>query len=159
MRTLTVFAIWLIIWRWLLCHQQSVSIKIISGVIIFKMKFSSLSSYLCEHHDNCYTAFCHTLSHPSIYPPTYPHYNAPGELMREKCVCGFSTVDNISLLNLEGTGMIGVPGIAQRLFGKMSHSLIKCLLLPQQCRQLKLELKWSVIQLLDNYPRYRKMNM
>lgn len=37
--------------------------------------------------------------------------------MREKCVCGFSTVDNISLLNIEGTGMIGVPGIAQRLFG------------------------------------------
>jgi bifunctional aspartokinase / homoserine dehydrogenase 1 len=42
--------------------------------------------------------------------------------MREKCVCGFSTVDNISLLNLEGTGMIGVPGIAQRLFGKMSST-------------------------------------
>jgi hypothetical protein len=42
----------------------------------------------------------------------------PGELMREKCVCGFSTIDNISLLNIEGTGMIGVPGIAQRLFGK-----------------------------------------
>ena len=38
--------------------------------------------------------------------------------MREKCVCGFSTIDNISLLNIEGTGMIGVPGIAQRLFGK-----------------------------------------
>jgi hypothetical protein len=46
--------------------------------------------------------------------------------MREKCVCGFSTVDNISLLNLEGTGMIGVPGIAQRLFGKMSSNTIKC---------------------------------
>ena len=27
-------------------------------------------------------------------------------------------MDNISLLNIEGTGMIGVPGIAQRLFGK-----------------------------------------
>ena len=39
--------------------------------------------------------------------------------MREKCVCGFSTVDNISLLNIEGTGMIGVPGIAQRLFGNI----------------------------------------
>ena len=51
----------------------------------------------------------------------HSHIFLLGELMREKCVCGFSTVDNISLLNLEGTGMIGVPGIAQRLFGKISQ--------------------------------------
>ena len=59
--------------------------------------------------------------------------------MREKCVCGFSTVDNISLLNLEGTGMIGVPGIAQRLFGKMIYGLIGLYdLFPLQCRRLDL---------------------
>ena len=53
-----------------------------------------------------------------------------GELMREKCVCGFSTVDNISLLNIEGTGMIGVPGIAQRLFGKPLFCSISVFFLP-----------------------------
>ena len=36
------------------------------------------------------------------------------EAVRERSVCGFTTVDNICLLNLEGTGMIGVPGIAHR---------------------------------------------
>lgn len=35
---------------------------------------------------------------------------AKGQLVREKCVCGFSTVDNITLINIEGTGLIGVPG-------------------------------------------------
>jgi len=56
---------------------------------------------------------------------------ARGELMREKCVCGFSTVDNISLLNLEGTGMIGVPGIAQRLFGALKSANISVMYIAQ----------------------------
>ena len=56
---------------------------------------------------------------------------AKGELMREKCVCGFSTVDNISLLNIEGTGMIGVPGIAQRLFGALKSANISVMYIAQ----------------------------
>jgi aspartokinase/homoserine dehydrogenase 1 len=51
--------------------------------------------------------------------------------MREKCVCGFSTVDNISLLNIEGTGMIGVPGIAQRLFGALKSANISVMYIAQ----------------------------
>lgn len=47
-----------------------------------------------------------------------------GAVATEKCVCGFSTVDDISLLNLEGAGMIGVPGIAQRLFGALNTANI-----------------------------------
>ena len=34
-------------------------------------------------------------------------------------VKGFSTIDDVALLNLEGTGMVGVPGIAERLFGAL----------------------------------------
>ena len=34
---------------------------------------------------------------------------------------GFSTVPNISLINVEGTGMMGVPGIANRLFGALKE--------------------------------------
>lgn len=40
----------------------------------------------------------------------------------QKClygVKGFSCIDNLSLLCVEGTGMIGVPGIAHRLFGAL----------------------------------------
>lgn len=54
-----------------------------------------------------------------------------GELVREKCVCGFSTVDNISLLNIEGSGMIGVPGIAHRLFGALKSASISVMFIAQ----------------------------
>jgi aspartokinase/homoserine dehydrogenase 1 len=36
-------------------------------------------------------------------------------------VRGFSTADGMALINVEGTGMIGVPGIAERLFGSLSR--------------------------------------
>lgn len=32
---------------------------------------------------------------------------------------GFAAVENMSLINVEGTGMIGVPGVAQKLFGAL----------------------------------------
>jgi len=54
-----------------------------------------------------------------------------GQIIREKCVCGFSTVDNIALLNIEGTGMIGVPGIAHRLFGALKASNISVMFIAQ----------------------------
>ena len=56
---------------------------------------------------------------------------AKGQIIREKCVCGFSTVDNIALLNIEGTGMIGVPGIAHRLFGALKAGNISVMFIAQ----------------------------
>ena len=32
---------------------------------------------------------------------------------------GFATVDDMALLNVEGTGMIGIPGVADKLFGAL----------------------------------------
>ena len=60
-------------------------------------------------------------------------FEAPqkGQVTREKCVCGFSTVDDITLYNLEGSGMIGVPGIAQRLFGALKAVNISVLFIAQ----------------------------
>jgi aspartokinase/homoserine dehydrogenase 1 len=40
--------------------------------------------------------------------------NAHGPVVK-----GFTTIDDIALLNLEGTGMVGVPGVAERLFGAL----------------------------------------
>lgn len=48
----------------------------------------------------------------------------PEKRIIERSVCGFTTIDNISLLNIEGTGMIGVPGVAHRLFGALSKDNI-----------------------------------
>jgi len=49
----------------------------------------------------------------------------------ESVVKGFSTVDDVALLNLEGTGMIGVPGIARRLFGALEDAGVSVILISQ----------------------------
>lgn len=46
-------------------------------------------------------------------------------------VKGFSTVDGIALLNLEGTGMVGVPGVAERLFGALRSARVSVVLISQ----------------------------
>ena len=51
--------------------------------------------------------------------------------VRERSVCGFTTVDGISLLNIEATGMIGVPGVAHRLFGALSTYNISVMFIAQ----------------------------
>ena len=46
-------------------------------------------------------------------------------------VKGITTVDKVTLLNLEGAGMIGVPGAAQRLFGALRDAGISVILISQ----------------------------
>lgn len=46
-------------------------------------------------------------------------------------VKAFSSVEGITLLNLEGTGMIGVPGIAQRLFAALQEVNVSVILISQ----------------------------
>jgi len=41
---------------------------------------------------------------------------APSSAMPVK---GFATIDDMALLNVEGTGMIGIPGVADKLFGAL----------------------------------------
>jgi bifunctional aspartokinase / homoserine dehydrogenase 1 len=46
-------------------------------------------------------------------------------------VKGFTTVSNVSLVNIEGTGMIGVPGIASRAFQALFTSNVSVILIAQ----------------------------
>jgi bifunctional aspartokinase / homoserine dehydrogenase 1 len=46
-------------------------------------------------------------------------------------VKGLATVESIALLNLEGTGMIGVPGTAHRLFGALRDEGISVVMISQ----------------------------
>lgn len=46
-------------------------------------------------------------------------------------VKGFATVDEIALVNVEGTGMIGVPGIAHRLFGALREAGVSVTMISQ----------------------------
>jgi aspartokinase/homoserine dehydrogenase 1 len=53
------------------------------------------------------------------------------EGLPRRAVAGFSTYDGISLVNLEGTGMIGVPGVAERLFGALRAAHVSVVLISQ----------------------------
>ncbi|MEI8299189.1 MAG: bifunctional aspartate kinase/homoserine dehydrogenase I [Pseudomonadota bacterium] len=46
-------------------------------------------------------------------------------------VKGITTIDAVALVNLEGAGMIGVPGTAQRLFGALQEAGISVILISQ----------------------------
>ena len=46
-------------------------------------------------------------------------------------VKGITSIDRIALINVEGTGMIGVPGTAQRLFGALREQGISVALISQ----------------------------
>ncbi len=46
-------------------------------------------------------------------------------------VKGITSIDHIALLNLEGAGMIGVPGTAHRLFGALHEAGISVILISQ----------------------------
>ncbi len=46
-------------------------------------------------------------------------------------VKGITTIDDVALLNLEGAGMIGVPGTAERLFGALRNAGISVILISQ----------------------------
>jgi aspartokinase/homoserine dehydrogenase 1 len=46
-------------------------------------------------------------------------------------VKGITTIDRIALVNLEGAGMIGVPGTAHRLFGALREEAISVILISQ----------------------------
>src|SRR5204863_1438644 len=46
-------------------------------------------------------------------------------------VKGITSIDRVALINLEGAGMIGVPGTAHRLFGALREEGISVILISQ----------------------------
>ncbi len=50
---------------------------------------------------------------------------------RETAVTGISSIPNISLLTLKGSGMVGVAGISMRLFGALANNDISVILITQ----------------------------
>lgn len=50
---------------------------------------------------------------------------------RDRCVCGFSSIDSMAMVNVEGSGMVGVKGVARRLFGTLETMGISVVLISQ----------------------------
>eukprot|EP00536_Pseudo-nitzschia_multiseries_P017489 jgi/Psemu1/321192/estExt_fgenesh1_pm.C_15840003 len=53
------------------------------------------------------------------------------ETQSDSCVCGFSSIDHMALINVEGSGLIGVQGVAKRLFGTLESRGINVVLISQ----------------------------
>lgn len=49
----------------------------------------------------------------------------------EHAVRGFATIDDVALVNVEGTGMIGVPGVSERVFASLHAANINVVLIAQ----------------------------
>ena len=49
----------------------------------------------------------------------------------EFAIQGISSISNIALLRLQGSGMVGVPGVSKRLFGALSNEKINIILISQ----------------------------
>ena len=52
-------------------------------------------------------------------------------LPKKGMITGISILDRISLINIEGTGMVGVPGFAKRVFGGLYDAGINIILISQ----------------------------
>lgn len=53
------------------------------------------------------------------------------EVATPQTVCGLSSINKIALLQLEGSGMIGIPGFSRRLFGALASQKVNVILITQ----------------------------
>jgi aspartokinase/homoserine dehydrogenase 1 len=96
-------------------------------------------------HDGACGGAQHPHPHPQHLQPRAPGlaHHEQGQRSRDapaaiaRAVAGFSTFDGISLVNVEGTGMIGVPGVAQRLFGALRDVGVSVVLISRRARSTR----------------------
>ena len=67
----------------------------------------------------------------NTFAPDHPATLICAKPQSALAVKGITTIENIALLNLEGAGMIGVPGTASRLFGALREEGISVVLISQ----------------------------
>ncbi len=70
----------------------------------------------------------------NTFQPDLPgsRIHAPGDPeLSESTVKGLAAIDSMALCNLEGAGMMGVPGIANRLFGALRNADISVVMISQ----------------------------
>ena len=53
------------------------------------------------------------------------------EISQTPPVKGFATIENMSLINVEGTGMVGIPGVSERLFGALKEIGVSVVMISQ----------------------------
>jgi aspartokinase/homoserine dehydrogenase 1 len=67
----------------------------------------------------------------NTFKPEHPGTRIHADAKSRFGVKGLATIESVALLNLEGTGLIGVPGTAQRLFGALRDDGISVVMISQ----------------------------
>ena len=70
-------------------------------------------------------------------------------LDRERCVCGFSSIERMAIINVEGSGMVGVKGVARRLFGTLESVGLNVVLISQASSEHSITIAISMKQAID----------
>ena len=71
------------------------------------------------------------LDHPGTTIGPKPPVESGVKYSMSALVKGFATIDSCSIINIEGTGMVGVPGTASRIFSKMRDAGINVIMISQ----------------------------
>ena len=67
----------------------------------------------------------------NTFNPAAPGSRISPETSTDVPVKGLASIDDMALINLEGTAMIGVPGISERLFGSLRASGVSVVMISQ----------------------------
>lgn len=67
----------------------------------------------------------------NTFNPTHPGTKIHERSASGHPIKGFAMVDGMALINVEGTGMIGVPGVANRLFGALREVAVSVVMISQ----------------------------
>jgi aspartokinase/homoserine dehydrogenase 1 len=68
----------------------------------------------------------------NFFHPENPGTRISGEVsQRRRPVTGIASIDQIALVNVEGGGMIGIPGIAARIFGALAKERVNIIMISQ----------------------------
>lgn len=54
-----------------------------------------------------------------------------GPVDRERAITGIASIDNVSFINVEGSGMIGIPGVAASIFGALAEAEVNIIMITQ----------------------------
>jgi len=67
----------------------------------------------------------------NTFDPSHPGTRIAANVAAEPPVKGVSTVRGLAILNLEGAGMIGIPGTAQRAFAALEQAQVSVVMISQ----------------------------
>ncbi len=67
----------------------------------------------------------------NTFKPSFPGTRITAESLRDRPVKGLASISDMALVNLEGTAMIGVPGISERVFSALRDRGVSVVMISQ----------------------------